>query len=165
MYFTELAFITIAGYTLDISSCILFSLLITGSVFDLLKGVIPNGLVLTGIAASVGLMLFDRTALPDIFLAALGVGLLLLFIRWLGVFWFNKPGMGMGDVKLFTAVALYLGWSTFWLIYLSVMLAGLFSLVLLVLGVLDRKSHIPFAPFITIAAVINLYWQPWTYII
>ncbi|HZK85498.1 MAG TPA: A24 family peptidase, partial [Desulfosporosinus sp.] len=67
--------------------------------------------------------------------------------------------MGMGDVKLFAPIGLFLGWRmTLLALFLSVILGGMLSLLLIVLGKANRKSMIPFGPFIVTGVFITVMW-------
>jgi leader peptidase (prepilin peptidase)/N-methyltransferase len=64
--------------------------------------------------------------------------------------------MGMGDVKLFIPIGMFLGWKlALFTLFLSIMLGGIISIILLVFKIKDRKSAIPFGPFIVIATYIT----------
>lgn len=61
----------------------------------------------------------------------------------------NDGAMGMGDVKLYIPIGMFLGWKLALLsLFLAVMLGGITSIILLLFRVVNRKSAIPFGPFI-----------------
>lgn len=66
-------------------------------------------------------------------------------------------GMGLGDVKLALCVGLVAGWFGWPVTMLAAMagflLAGLYAVVLLVLGRVGRKDHIPHGPFMLVGAL------------
>lgn len=70
-----------------------------------------------------------------------------------------KRGMGMGDVKLGALVGLMSGYP---LVFVSLLLAvisgGLLGAVLLVLGLKKRTDPLPFAVFLSAAAMVTLLW-------
>lgn len=70
----------------------------------------------------------------------------------------NRDGMGLGDVKLAGVLGAYLGWlgPDTWVVgaFLGVLFGGLFALALLVLRVADRRSRIPFGPFMLAGALV-----------
>ena len=71
----------------------------------------------------------------------------------------SKGGMGGGDVKFAAALGFWLGWPGILLaLFLSFMLGGLISLILLLTGLRGRKDFIPFGPFIAIGAWIVLLY-------
>jgi leader peptidase (prepilin peptidase)/N-methyltransferase len=67
--------------------------------------------------------------------------------------------MGMGDVKIFAPIGLFLGWKmTIVALILSIFAGGFISLILIVFRIKDRKSTIPFGPFIVISTLVTLMW-------
>ena len=67
--------------------------------------------------------------------------------------------MGGGDIKMMAALGFLLGlYPTLLLIFLSFVLGGILSGMLLLLKIKKRKDHIPFGPFICISAVITIFW-------
>lgn len=140
---------------------VLFGLLISASIYDLNERIIPNRLIITGLG--LGLIFFFTGALNWFvsLQAALGVFLLLQGIRWISSVYFNSPGIGMGDVKLVFIIALFLAWNVFWILYLAIMSAGIVAMTGLLFGWIDRKTRLPFAPFITWAAAAGQLFLPW----
>lgn len=143
------------GLGAAVPQLLLAAVLITASLVDLHERIIPNELVLVTVAAWPVLhLLVPRFswvwALGG---AALGGGTLLL------VALATRGGMGMGDVKLAGAFGLYLGLSeTFVALAVAFLLGGLVSLALLALGVVGRKDHIPFGPFLAAGALVGLLY-------
>lgn len=70
-------------------------------------------------------------------------------------------GMGFGDVKLAGVLGLYLGWLGWGSLvvggFVAFLLGGLFALVLLVLGRANRKSNIPFGPWMLLGAWVGIF--------
>ena len=67
--------------------------------------------------------------------------------------------MGGGDIKLMGLLGLFLGWQLILLtILLSFIVGALISVILIVLKIKGRKDEIPFAPFISLAAIITLIY-------
>ena len=68
-------------------------------------------------------------------------------------------GMGWGDTKLGALVGLMTGYP---LVFIAVLLSwiagGLIGSALLVLKIKQRQDPIPFAPFLTISAMVTLLW-------
>lgn len=97
--------------------------------------------VFASVAASIlGLWLFD------------GMGLL-------GGVILNRTAMGGGDGKLAAMLGAWLGWQG---LLLSILLASLLGTVLggvgLSCGLLKRRQHIPFGPFLAFGAGISLFF-------
>ena len=68
-------------------------------------------------------------------------------------------GIGMGDVKLGALVGLMTGFPLVVItLLLSVITGGLVAALLLIFRAKKRKDPIPFAPFLTTAAMVTLLW-------
>ncbi len=83
--------------------------------------------------------------------AAIGGGMFLI------AHFISKGGVGMGDVKLFMVIGLFMGsGSIMTAVFLSVMASALYSIVMLLLKKIKLKEEIPFAPFIFIGTVLTM---------
>ncbi|MDZ4699076.1 MAG: prepilin peptidase [Rhodothermales bacterium] len=128
--------------------------LLAAALLDARTRRIPN--LLTGAVAVLG-MAMAATGGPEVLgariLAGLAAAGCLGALRGLGQVLFGQPGMGLGDVKLAGSVGLLAGWSALWGLYLGLLLGGFLALIGLLLGVLQRDSRIPFAPFFAAGAL------------
>jgi len=114
-------------------------------------------------------LIFDRF---HVIIGAAGL-LFLIFVRelpWhsrvIGFFAVSVPlfviavltgGVGEGDIKLFAVCGLLLGWQRVLLAFvLSAVLAAAFGVVLMMRGKAERKSEIPFGPFISAACILSI---------
>ncbi len=133
------------------------SALFVAAYVDLKEKIIPNRLL----AESVGywavvtaaeFALEWDAAVQNLILEALGaIGIFLVCAIFLLVM---KNSIGMGDIKLFMVMGLYLGLSSMMnALLLSFILMFFFALILLVLRKKGRKDDLPFAP----AALIGTY--------
>jgi leader peptidase (prepilin peptidase) / N-methyltransferase len=90
--------------------------------------------------------------------AVLGIWLL-WSIRIGGSIVFQQPAMGDADEKLMAAIGAWLGWK-------SVLLTGLFACFTgvvigvgaIALNLVDRKQPIPFGPFLSLGAILTIFW-------
>ena len=135
-------------YTVKLLFC--YELLVAAGIIDFRTRVIPNRLLLAGLVCWV-IFTAVETAMGFRFVALLRDGFLGLLLGG-GIFLLcsllTRGGMGMGDVKLFGLLGLYLGWTgIFDLIFLSVMLVAAFGIVMLLRQKLDRRSQAPIGPF------------------
>jgi len=70
-----------------------------------------------------------------------------------------QGGMGWGDVKLAALIGLVTGFPLVLLaMFLAIVSGGLIAGILLLLKLKSRKDAIPFGPFLSLAAVITLFW-------
>jgi len=142
-------------------------ILIIMFLIDLKTKIIPDELVIAGIAG--GLVVFIYNAfIPLSFYPTANwweplVGLLpgsgiLFLIAFLGVIIYKSDEvMGMGDVKIFAPIGIFLGWKMCILaLVVSMFIGGITSILLILFRIKKRKDTIPFGPFITIAVFITI---------
>ncbi|MBZ2173730.1 prepilin peptidase [Schnuerera sp. xch1] len=149
------------GFSTDfIFYSILFSIFILITLIDINYHIIPNMLIYIILLESISYC-FIKYFLHNGQLNLLGNlgGLVLSGIIFLIIFIVSNGGMGGGDVKLIAVLGFILGMPKIILgIFLSFLLGGIISVLLLVLKIKERKDAIPFGPFIILAFVITLFW-------
>ena len=86
----------------------------------------------------------------------LGEGLLGVLGGLLGLIYVvSKDGLGLGDVKLGMALGIWLGPAGGWFCLLvALVLGSLMGIGGWLLGIMNRKSTLPFGPFLIIGAMI-----------
>lgn len=154
------------GFTVETAGLIfLFTILIPVFFIDLKHMIIPNGLVLTGLIGGAAVFAYHVFVKPfELYESSLWytplIGMFsasgfLFFVAIIGLIIYKNDGaMGMGDVKIFMPIGLFFGWKLALLtLFLSVLLGGITSIILLILKIKGRKSAIPFGPFIIAAAL------------
>lgn len=156
------------GLTVEfISSAFLVSLLIPMTFIDLEHKIIPNGLVVTGIAGGAVLAFYNAFHPLDFYIdrewwnplaGSVTASGFLFLVSMIGTTVYRSgDAMGMGDVKIFIPIGLFLGWkSVIGALFISLVLAALTSLILIITRKKTRKDTIPFGPFIAIATFIML---------
>ena len=134
-------------------------LLVVGGI-DLKEKIIPNELILSGIVFWAILTLIEifvaqtswQKALLFSFLGA-GVCGGVLFIIALIV----KSALGMGDVKMFFVIGLLYGLTnTYSIMFFSILIMAIISIVLLITKKVTRKTAVPMAPFVAFGFLINV---------
>lgn len=156
------------GFSIETAALLfLYTLLIPVTFIDLKYMIIPNGLVITGLMGGIALSvyhifvspfsLYKSTSWYAPFIGMVSASGILFLIAFIGfIIYKNDGAMGMGDVKLFIPIGMILGWKLALLtLFLAVILGGITSIVLLILKIKERKSAIPFGPFIAIATYIT----------
>jgi leader peptidase (prepilin peptidase)/N-methyltransferase len=126
---------------------------------------IPDEISLGGLA--VGLIF--ALAFPHIFgsssrINALGSSLLgiiagggsIYLMGFFGELVFKKEAMGGGDVKLMAMVGSILGWKLAIFTFFAAPVFG--SVVGIALKIKDGREIIPYGPFLSIAAVVSIFW-------
>lgn len=96
------------------------------------------------------------------------IAMAVMFVAYLIMALAYPGGMGLGDVKLAGALGIYLGWLGWGSLlvgaFAAFVLGGLFSAVLLALRKANRKSGIPFGPWMLVGAWVGIFmgeflWQ------
>jgi leader peptidase (prepilin peptidase)/N-methyltransferase len=134
-------------------------IVITG--IDLSHQIIPDLISLPGIGVGLlgSLLFLPLTFLNSLFGVLLGGGSLFLvatLYQWL----FKREGMGGGDVKLLAMIGSFLGWKAVILtILLGSLIGSITGIVIILLKGKDFKYAIPFGPFLSLSAVISLFYQ------
>jgi leader peptidase (prepilin peptidase)/N-methyltransferase len=73
---------------------------------------------------------------------------------------FKREGMGGGDVKLLAMIGAFLGWKAVILtILLSSLIGSITGILIMILKGKDFKYAIPFGPFLSLGAVITLFYE------
>ena len=135
--------------------------LILVTVIDLYHQIIPDVISLPGI----GVGLLTSLMIPQVtFLSSLGGALLggggLFLVATLYQWLFKREGMGGGDVKLLAMIGAFLGWKAVILtILLGSLIGSIIGISLMILKGKDFKYAIPFGPFLSMGAVIALFYQ------
>jgi len=135
--------------------------LIVITVIDLYHQIIPDVISLPGIG--VGLLaslIIPQINLRDSLIGVLSGGGSLFVVATLYQWLFKREGMGGGDVKLLAMIGAFLGWKAVILtILLSSLIGSMVGIVIMVLKGKDFKYAIPFGPFLSLGAVIALFYQ------
>ena len=135
--------------------------LIAITVIDLYHQIIPDVISLPGIGAGLlaSLIIPQITFLNSLLGILLGGGSLFLvatLYQWL----FKREGMGGGDVKLLAMIGAFLGWKAVILtILLSSLIGSITGIIIMVSKGKDFKYAIPFGPFLSVGAMIALFYQ------
>jgi len=132
------------------------AVLVACAASDLATYRVPNVITYPAIifAFLIGAFLPDAD-FPAALIGGAGAGGFMLFSLII-----SRGAMGLGDVKLATFAGLALGWPLIVpALFLMALSGGLTALILLLSGLRGRKDPIPYAPFISAAAVAVILWQ------
>ena len=140
----------------------LIMLLAPIAYIDFKSHIIPNILVLTGIFARIVFYIMEIIAFKQ---ETLGIfksdmkGLLLGCGIFLLGGLITKNGIGMGDVKMYAAIALFMGYfGTLFSLLVSLFICSIASIILLATGKKTRKDTVPLAPFVYIGTFITMFF-------
>ncbi len=153
----------------------LLYLLLAISRIDLEHKIVPNSLVAAGLI--LGFLYYGPQLLlylfqvPDYLISTRSwldalTGMLTGGAVMLIIFIASKGGMGAGDIKLMALIGLYLGLQgTATVLMLGFIFGALTGIVFMIAGKLTRKDALPFAPFLSLAAYIHIFWgeQIWNW--
>jgi leader peptidase (prepilin peptidase) / N-methyltransferase len=149
------------GVTLETLSLLIFlSSLVAISFIDLDHQVIPNAITLPGIPLGLlgGLVVGEPPVLDRLIGALAGAGFLYLVLLYGGAA-YGQDAMGEGDLNLIALVGAFLGWRAVVVtILLACLIGSVVGLALIAFRRLGRRQHIPFGPFLSLGAVIALFW-------
>ncbi len=107
--------------------------------------------MLFSIAGIILHMLFERSSIVDI-CGGIGVGVMVLWISFL-----TRNAIGRGDAFIIMAIGTLLGgYDTMVLLFIALFLCGIHAFWLLVIRKDDKKTEIPFAPFMLISFVLYM---------
>lgn len=149
------------GLTLEfLFSYVFCASLIVVSLIDLDYQIIPNEISLPGIVVFFAYSFFS-SRLPwkaSLLGIVFGGGILAL----IAVFYYlltRTEGMGMGDVKLLAMIGAFLGIEgVIFTLVVGSILGSIFGIVLTLRDKGDRKTKVPFGPFLSIGAVAAVFF-------
>ena len=134
------------------------------SMIDLDSHRLPNALVLPAFVVGAVLLAASSASSGDfvaLLRAAIGAAALLVAYFVMLIAYPGGGGMGLGDVKLAGVLGLFLGWLGWGSLlvgaFAAFILGGLFSVILLISRRANRKSGIPFGPWMLGGAWIGAF--------
>ena len=145
-----------------IKYAILTPMLISAFVIDYRHQIIPNRLNLTifevGIVIAFLYGISNVAITIDMLLGLVaGVGIFLV-ITLIGGLLYGKDSMGLGDVKFIGVLGLYFGLTKIIAIsIIAVLLGAISALIMLITKRKKGNEHMPFGPYIVIAAFICIF--------
>ena len=158
--------LTVTQYGVSLQAAFLAAFLgglVVVSFIDLDHQIIPNVITLPGIPLGLlgGLVAGEPPILDRLIGALAGAGFLYLVLLYGGAL-YGQDAMGEGDLNLIAMVGAFLGWRAVVVtILLACLIGSVVGLGLIGFRRLGRRQHIPFGPFLSLGAVIALFWgQP-----
>ncbi|SHK07588.1 Flp pilus assembly protein, protease CpaA [Paramaledivibacter caminithermalis DSM 15212] len=142
--------------SLFFSNIILMSILLTISIMDIKMKIIPNNLVISGIIlGTIMVFLNNHISIISALLGCTICGGLIAIISFI-----TRGSIGMGDAKLFACIGIFLGLHmTLGILIVATILSGLIGLYLLIFKKADRKTLLPFAPYIFAATIFMMVFN------
>lgn len=159
-----LAFFLYSNYCYSVTKTIRYIVVIFLTIaiarIDIKKCIIPNVSVLFLFSFQIILLFIefftDRASWTAIIFSSL-IGLLIGGVTFLVGYVISRQGMGLGDVKLLSAMGFCLGDTTIVaIIMFSLLMAAIYGIIQLLRKKKKYKDEMPFAPFVAIATTILL---------
>ncbi len=128
---------------------------------DIYHQIIPDVISLSGIVLGF-LFSFLSPAVQwqDSLIGILAGGGVLYAIALLYFLWRKVDGMGGGDIKLLAMIGAFLGWQALPFVVFASSLSGtIVGLAAMIKQKKGGQTRIPFGPFLSIAAIIYLFFQ------
>lgn len=137
------------------------ALLAAAAAVDFRQKTIPNRLLLSGVAVRVVLLaaelIFEREEIVATILSEL-LGAVGIFLVCMVFLLLMKNSIGMGDVKLFMVMGLYLGlYSMMNAIMSSLVIAFISAVILLLAHRKGKKDSLPFAPAVLAGTYLSIF--------
>jgi leader peptidase (prepilin peptidase)/N-methyltransferase len=142
--------------------------LVLGTFVDFEHMIIPDRVTLGGIicgliASALVPSLHGQThALPSLLQSAIGAAFgwgLLWGVAIIGELIFKKEAMGFGDGKLMGAIGAFFGWqAVLFTIIISSFAGSIVGIAFIISGKKELQSKIPYGPYISLAALLWIYW-------
>jgi leader peptidase (prepilin peptidase)/N-methyltransferase len=142
--------------------------LVLGTFVDFEHLIIPDRVTLGGIvcglaaSAAVPSLHGQTSVLHSLLWSSVGAGAgwgLMWSVAILGEFIFKKEAMGFGDVKLMGAIGAFFGWqAVLFTVIVSSLAGSVVGISLIVTGKKEMQSRIPYGPYLSLAALLWMYW-------
>lgn len=145
---------------IDIKSMLIVSALWPIALIDFREKKIPNAILKVLVYSRVVLLIPELILLDNQFQRMISylVAALAIFIAAIAVGVIMKGSIGMGDVKLFIVLGLYLGLEGIWsAVFCSLIVSFFISVYLLCTKKVGRKDSIPFAPAIMLGTFLSVF--------
>ncbi|WP_292833119.1 A24 family peptidase [Microbacterium sp.] len=126
---------------------------------------LPNVIVLPAYVVSAVMLVIASIVTGEYGrLASAAIGMLALGGFYFALATLQSGGMGSGDVKLAGALGMILGWLGWAQLvvggFAAFLLGGAFAVALMVSGRANRKTALPFGPFMMLGAAVGVYADP-----
>ncbi|MCQ2427146.1 MAG: A24 family peptidase [Clostridia bacterium] len=140
---------------------LLFWLMLLVTVTDLSDRIIPNAVVLAGFCIrAVYLAIGAVTGNAAYSLKDALIGWSAVSVAVLVIYLMSKKGLGGGDVKLISLLALCFGlWGSFLVLFVTFALSSLFGGIMVISKRAGMKDSFPLAPFLLAGVVVKTFFE------
>ncbi len=138
------------------------SVLVTISFIDLHHKIIPDVLSLSGIVVGLAASFMPGTiSWLDSLIGIIAGGGSLFLVAFVYERITGREGMGGGDIKLLAMIGAWLGWRQLYLVVLISSLVGaIVGITFLLMAGKGFRVRIPFGPFLSLGAMVCLFFGP-----
>lgn len=144
----------------DIKLILLFTILCPAAYFDWNEHIIPNRIIAKALCLRIIIFVFELIFMTTESLTyCLGelISSLLIFVIGFLCSLIIKDSIGMGDVKLVSVMALFLGASgIISAVFISLLVSFIYCIIALIAKKKHRKDIIPFAPSLLLGTYISI---------
>lgn len=149
------------GVLFQCKRMVCLSLLFAAALVDWKEQIIPNRLLVAGLLFRFSLVIaeaiFEREDMTATILSEL-IGAVGIFLVCMVFLLLMKNSIGMGDIKLFMVMGLYLGiYSMIDAIMSSLILAFFWAVILLLTHKKGKKDVLPFAPAVLAGTYLSIF--------
>jgi leader peptidase (prepilin peptidase)/N-methyltransferase len=159
---TALGLITIlyqsTSYTLFLWYGSLYALMIIVSAIDIKHMIIPNSVIITGFIVALTLSAaFKIIDIKEMITGFMAGGSSLYLIAAIGSKLLHKQGLGGGDIKFTAMIGIFVGLRGVIMTLIVAFWSGAcFGLISIACGMMKKDDRIPFAPFLSLGALIYI---------
>ncbi len=148
------------GATLDFAIYFIWvCALVVVTFIDIDHQIIPDRISISGILIGLVVIYWLPVSYKEALIGLVLGGGILMGVVYGYFFITGKQGMGGGDVKLLAMIGVFIGWKgVLFTILISSAIGSVVGLTWIVLTHKDTRSPIPFGPFLSLGAIIYLFW-------
>jgi len=141
---------------------IFISTLLVITFIDIDHQIIPDTISIPGIPAGfIASFVLPSLTYMDSLLGILAGGVSLFLVAWIYELIKGKSGMGGGDIKLLAMIGAFIGWKgVLFTIFISSAVGTLTGIIIMLRTQKGLKLAVPFGPFLSIGAVIYIFFGP-----
>lgn len=141
---------------------IFISTLLVITFIDIDHQIIPDTISIPGIPAGfIASFVLPSLTYLDSLLGILAGGVSLFLVSWIYELIKGKSGMGGGDIKLLAMIGAFIGWKgVLFTIFISSAVGTLTGIIIMLRTQKGLKLAVPFGPFLSIGAVIYIFFGP-----
>ena len=149
------------GPSFEFCAYFLFCASLLSVIFiDIQHQIIPDSISKPGIILGVLFSLFStQLTWVDSIIGVIAGGGVLYAIAWGYFILRRQDGMGGGDIKLLAMLGAWLGWQSLpFIIFVSSFVGAIIGIIALRLKGNDSSTRIPFGPFLSVSAIVYLFF-------